>query len=259
MPGIQVHRLQLNRHLRETRGEDHCHPYHQVLVYLSGAGHQRLGEQWHEVKAGSVLWIEANTVHHFERNKSRDPLCLVMDFTLDESSYGIPHPCFLLHHSQFSEIKARLSALFLKTHNTSEPWKSVKAASVMLDLLQFLAFIILQKPKDGMGKLQQSLTNLLLKPENALLNLQQISKLTGYQQDHLNRLLKAECGLTLGNLRSKLRLQSAQDGILKGLPMQKVAEGLGILDPNYFSRWFKQQTGMTPSIWRRKRVQENVI
>jgi AraC family transcriptional activator of pobA len=29
-----------------------------------------------------------------------------------------------------------------------------------------------------------------------------------------------------------------------------VAEAVGMLDQNYFARWFRQQTGRVPSAWR---------
>jgi AraC-like DNA-binding protein len=83
-------------------------------------------------------------------------------------------------------------------------------------------------------------------------SLEDIAKLTGYQHDHLNRLLRAECGLTLGQLRSRIRLKRAVALLADKVPVQEVGEKVGILDPNYFARWFRQQTGVSPSSWRRR-------
>jgi AraC family L-rhamnose operon transcriptional activator RhaR len=83
-------------------------------------------------------------------------------------------------------------------------------------------------------------------------SLEDIASHTGYQHDHLNRLLRAECGLTLGQLRSRVRLKRAVTLLGEKVPIQEVGEKIGILDPNYFARWFRQQTGVSPSSWRRR-------
>jgi len=79
-----------------------------------------------------------------------------------------------------------------------------------------------------------------------------IAEMTGYQHDHLNRLLRTECGLTLGQLRSRVRLKRAVAMLEEKQPVQEVGARIGIMDANYFARWFKQQTGVSPSRWRRQ-------
>lgn len=82
-------------------------------------------------------------------------------------------------------------------------------------------------------------------------SLNELARQLGYQQDYLNRQLKAECGLTLGQLRARARLEQSQRLLRdRRLSISAVAERVGLLDNNYFARWFKQQTGMSPSAWR---------
>ena len=110
------------------------------------------------------------------------------------------------------------------------------------------------KPVDRLGTTQLTTTRVvegvIENHDSAETSLADLAKHTGYQQDYLNRLLKAECGLTLGQLRSRHRLETAQKLLANKMPVQQVGERIGILDNNYFARWFKQQTGVSPSHWK---------
>jgi len=102
------------------------------------------------------------------------------------------------------------------------------------------------------GKALTQFTERLLERMNGPeVTLEEIAKRAGYEVEQLNRKLKGECGLTLGQLRSRQRLQRAQVLIRQGYPMGAVAGRVGIPDNNYFSRWFRQQTGMTPSQYKK--------
>ena len=78
-----------------------------------------------------------------------------------------------------------------------------------------------------------------------------IAKQIGKSVDHLNRQLKRESGVTIGQLLSAARLEEASDLLSQpNAVIGEVASAIGYLDQNYFSRWFRQQTGQTPTEWR---------
>jgi AraC-like DNA-binding protein len=57
--------------------------------------------------------------------------------------------------------------------------------------------------------------------------------------------------MTLGQLRAKILLARAE-AILKGTAtVGTIAGELGFTDANYFARWFRKQTGKSPTQWRR--------
>ena len=75
----------------------------------------------------------------------------------------------------------------------------------------------------------------------------------GRRKEELNRHLRQETGLTLGKVIAEHRLGQSQVLLLQpDLEVQEVAERVGILDRNYFARWFRRQTGLTPTQWRRR-------
>lgn len=256
MAGIKVMRLRINRHLPEARWNEHSHEHDQLLIYLMGRGQQRLGSELYTARPGTVIHIPPGQAHAFEQQASRPPLCLVLDLEM-EAGRGIAHTCDQLTADQLAETKARLSTLF-RHPQIERREMSFRVAAVVLDVLDMaLKAIGWLVPVNRFStarhySLARRVERLLEVKDGAEVPLEEIARQSGYQQDHLNRLLRAECGLTLGQLRARLRLKKAVALIEDNRPIQEVGEKVGILDPNYFARWFRQQTGMTPTAWRRK-------
>ncbi len=255
MPGLKVLRLRLNRHLPEARWTTHSHEHDQILIYLMGKGQQRVDGTLYPARPGTVIHVPPGKEHAFEQHQGRQPLCLVLDLEL-EAGRGVAHTCDTLTAEQLSETKARLSTLF--RHPQVEARETaLRVAAVVLDILDLaLRAIGWLAPTNRFSTakhytISKRVERLLESKDGPEVDLKDIADQTGYQQDHLNRLLRAECGLTLGQLRSRIRLKRAVTMLADKMPVQQVAEKIGILDANYFARWFRQQTGVTPSSWRR--------
>lgn len=256
MPGIKIQRLRLNRHLPEARWTEHAHEHDQVLIYLMGRGQQRVDGVLYPARPGTVIHVPPGKVHAFEQHAGRQPLCLVVDVEMEEGR-GVAHTSDHLTADQLTETKARLSTLFRHQHIEKREM-SFRVAAVVLDILDMaLKSIGWLTPVNRFSTAKhfsnaRRVERLLESKDGADVSLEDIAQLTGYQHDHLNRLLRAECGLTLGQLRSRIRLKRAVALLGEKVPIQEVGEKVGILDPNYFARWFRQQTGVSPSSWRRR-------
>lgn len=255
MPGLTVQRLRLNRHLPEARWTEHSHPHNQLLVYLMGRGQQKLNGVVHAARPGTVIHVPPEMPHAFDQQAGRQPLCLVIDLTMEQGR-GVAQESAQLTADQLSETKARLSTLF-RHPQVERREMSLRVGAVVLDILDIaLKAIGWLTPVNRFGdarhfSIGKRVERLLEAQDSADADLNHIASQTGYQYDHLNRLLRAECGLTLGQLRSRVRLRRAVALLGEKKPVQEVGEAVGILDPNYFARWFRQQTGVTPSSWRR--------
>ena len=256
MPGIKVHRLRLNRHLPEARWADHTHDHDQLIVYLLGRGRQRIGGVHFPASPGTVIHVPPDVPHAFEQQATRQPLCLVLDLVL-EGGRGVSRDRDQLTAQQLTEARSRIARLFRFPH-VEKKEMNLRVGAVLLDVLDIalkaLGWLspISQFSNARHFSLSRRMERTLESRDSAQFSLKQAAELSGYQHDHLNRLLRAECGLTLGQLRAKVRVKKAASLLADKVPVQKVAEQVGILDPNYFARWFKQQTGATPSSWRRR-------
>ena len=255
MPGLKVHRLRLNRHLPEARWTEHAHDHDQIILYLMGRGQQRIEGQIYPARPGSVILVPPQTNHAFEQTPGRQPLCLVVDLELD-AGRGVARRSDQLTADQLTETKARLSTLFRHPQVERKEMK-LRVAAVLLDVLDTaLKAVGYLAPENRFSaakhySLARRIERLLESKAGFEVELKDIAAQTGYQQGHLNRLLRAECGLTLGQMRARLRLRKAVALMAEKLPIQEIGERVGILDANYFARWFRQQTGVTPSSWRR--------
>ncbi len=255
VPGLQVRQLRLNQHTPEAVWTSHAHERGQVLVYLSGRGRQVVQGKPHDCRPGTVIYVEAGVEHGFERILVRPPLVLVIDLDL-EITRSTPHPCAQMPDADLTKVRGSVARLF-QIGQVEHRESALLVGSIVLEILDRVMLAAgWLKPFNRYGDAKVMNTTrfverVLDRMDGAEVTLESIAARSGYQMDHLNRRLKVECGLTLGQLRSRHRLQRAQRYIQQGLPFQAVGERIGILDNNYFSRWFRQQTGMSPSAWKK--------
>jgi len=252
--GLRVKTLRLNRHTPEARPEPHAHDGHgQILIYLSGSGRQEIEGEHIAARPGTVVYIAPGQMHAFERRRARQPLCLVLDLEIDPAR-EVKQAQAQLTATDLTRIRSRLSGMF-GYRNTSSDDLVLRIGAVILDVLDpallALGWLGRKKRPARRRTITRRVERAIDSADQEGETLRQLAERVGYQQDYLNRQLKAECGLTLGQLRAKSRLERAQKMLRQqGVSIAEVAERVGMLDNNYFARWFKQQTGLTPSTWR---------
>ncbi|MDC0201194.1 AraC family transcriptional regulator [Verrucomicrobia bacterium] len=260
LPGIEILKLRLNEHLPEIRSSFHSHEHGQILIYLRGCGEQTVQGKRYPARAGTVIYVGPNERHRFERERSRQPLCLVIDVNLlsknnDRSIMTLGE----LPATELNLIRSRVSQLFGMSGTGSED-RIVAVGAVILDILDpvlrsigWLETKVIKRQRSGtinvrVGKIIND------KIADASLSLSIISKMLGFQRDYLNRLLKKESGLTFSQIRSQIRLKKAQKMLMKGSSVGDVCVAVGMNDQNYFARWFRSQVGTTPTKWRLQNV-----
>ena len=78
-----------------------------------------------------------------------------------------------------------------------------------------------------------------------------LSERFGYTPSYINRLFKKEYSTSPIQYQTVLRISRAKEILLKNpdINIKSVAQSVGYEDSRYFSRIFKNETGMTPSAW----------
>ncbi|MDG2122409.1 MAG: AraC family transcriptional regulator [Verrucomicrobiales bacterium] len=264
MSGMSVQRLRINQHTPEAQWNEHSHEHGQLIVYLTGRGHQMVDGKTHAARPGSVIYVEKGTSHAFRRQAARQPLCLVIDLELGTSPWPV-HVFTQLANADLAQVRGAVSRLFSMLH-VEQREMALLVGSIVLEVLHVtLRTVGWLKPVNRFGDSRRLGTTKLVERvldryEREDIDLETLAKKAGYQQDYLNRLLKQECGLTLGQMRARQRLKKAQQLLQdRDLAIFEVAERIGMLDHNYFSRWFRQQTGVTPSKWRKNPTPVNPL
>ena len=238
--GFVLRKLQLNRH-RETEVSPHRHAYAQLILYLSGEGVQAIDGRRHPARTGDLFVIPAQTPHGFALQGRSRPLCLVLDYELERPGRVRP-----AHRRLPPERLNALHALLARV-----PPKGRLTLSDYPAILAVVAELLAQS-KSGRPPPQRDATMFerVRDQLRAPGSLAKVARDAGYHPDHLTRKLKREAGLGLRALRDRLRLESAQAALRAAPTVADAAVQCGFEDPNYFARWFRRQTGQTPSAWK---------
>jgi AraC-like DNA-binding protein len=235
--GFVLRKLQLNRH-RDAEVAPHRHAHAQLILYLSGEGVQTVSQRRRRARAGDLFVIPGATPHGFSVSGRSRPLCLVLDYEIEGA--GRIRPAHrTLSPSTLNELHTLLSGVPRKGRLTLGDYPAILAV---------VARLLGHAPAARAPA--TTLFDKLLGKVRAPETFGKIAEDLGYHPDHLNRKLKRESGLGLRALRDRVRLESAQAALRQEPTVADAATRTGFDDPNYFARWFRRQTGRTPSAWR---------
>jgi len=254
IPGIRIRQMALHRHLPETAAvQPHSHPFAQCLLYLTGRGEQQVSDRLFAVQAGTAVFLPPRVEHAFGRKADRPPVCLVVDFDWRAGRKSVLTAS--LAQSALREIRQHLAAI-ARLQRPAKTGLELETGALILKLLALLLDGLALRQVERTDALSPGLRRverLLNSPEWAHRRLGELARRAGYQRDYLNRLLKAETGLTLGQFRARSRVRQAQQALEREAAVGEASVAAGFEDANYFSRWFRKQTGQSPTAWRRTR------
>ena len=246
---LRILRLSLNRHLPERLWvERHTHQHSQFLLYLSGNGRQLVGVEEHETRAGMLFYLPPDCEHSFTEGTGRRPLCLALDL---ECAGAMQPIRAVLVQAEVQMIRQALARLH-EWHPGRETVRPGEAAAV-LQIVEVLMRVTGLLPKTGAQNILPVVRRVREIFRDKFLGaggVSEVAELVGYHRDHLTRLLRRETGMSTGQLRSVELLKKAQNLLAGTDAVAEVSEKCGFADPNYFSRWYRRQTGMSPRSWR---------
>jgi AraC-like DNA-binding protein len=236
--GFVLRKLQLNRH-RDAEVALHRHEFAQLVLYLSGEGMQTIAGRRRLARSGDLFVIPARTPHGFAHQGRSRPLCLVLDYDL-EPARRVRASHRRLPPETLNELHGLLARVPPKGRLTLSDYSAVIA--VVARLLEHTPATTPMRAPTTFEKVRDLL--------RAPAPLHRVARTAGYHPDHLTRKLKRETGLGLRALRTRMRLEAAQTALRSAATIAEAAIQAGFDDPNYFARWFRQQTGVTPSAWK---------
>jgi AraC-like DNA-binding protein len=235
--GFVLRKLQLNRH-RDAEVAPHGHDYAQLILYLDGEGVQTVATRRRRARAGDLFVIPAGTPHGFSTVGRSRPLCLVLDYEI-EGHGRVRTAHRRLDQATLNELHTLLARVPRKGRPTLADYSAILAV---------VARLLGQAPAAAAAA--PTLFETLREQVRAPRPLRQLAHEHGCHPDHLSRKLKRESGLGLRALRNRVRLEAAEAALRAAPTVADAATRCGFDDPNYFARWFRRQTGMTPSAWR---------
>lgn len=251
VPGLQVTGFAVHRHLPEHGSVAvHRHGWSQAIVYLSGAGEQSVGRARARIEAGSLVLLPPRVPHAFARRSQRPPLCIMVNFRLRGAQAHRP-VVRTLSRSELTVLRQHVAALLRLQAGDANAlrWEAaIPVLQVLSTILRAGGWIQRTEPS---GERPNPVVGAVLASVSEADPLAETVRRSGYHRDHLNRLVKKETGLTLGQYRAQQRLARAKQLLGSGVRVSEVCGAVGVPDQSYFARWFRRQTGQTPTAWAR--------
>ena len=149
-------------------------------------------------------------------------------------------------------LKSSVTSLvedFLREQRLANPIQTARAHLLVAQMLD--AHLAARASRPGEDFVRRACA-LLEKDLEQDLDLQQISRRFGFGYERFRKLFAAETGVSPARYRILRRIDHAKTLLMEGrVPVKLIAEQLGYCDVYFFARQFKQETGRTPSEFRR--------
>ncbi len=246
---LRVRRFSLNRHLPEKDWvAAHEHRHSQFLLYLTGNGSQRIGDATYEVRPGKLFFLPPRCEHSFVEGTGRRPLCLALDLDFTGSTAAVRAT---VSQADLRSIRQSLSVLHdWQPGNTNVRPREAAAVLQILDILVLAAGLQENPISHATLPVVRRVREILRETHASSNTISHVAEVVGYHPDHLTRIMRREIGMSVRQMRAAETLRRAQNLLSGTGSISAVAEKSGFLDPNYFTRWFRRQTGVTPTSWR---------
>jgi len=183
--------------------------------------------------------------------------CLIRYFfkTKDLENRIIP-----LSMVELNKLKVLLDSIDKQLTEQYDGFWPCRSRSYLMELLFFIEFIC-QSFENNNNILSEEDTILSLIIEylnehyNDNITLESITKKFNINRNKLNAIFLTNTGKTCLNYLMDLRIDMSKI-ILSNtvIPISEVAGRVGYPDPNYFTKTFKRQTGVTPSVYRKNNI-----
>ena len=86
------------------------------------------------------------------------------------------------------------------------------------------------------------------------LSLNRLSEIFHFHPVYLSRVFKETIGVTIGDYINQERLKAAEELLINSrLSVIEISRAMGFATDNYFCRWFRKQTGVSPHRYRKNR------
>lgn len=140
-----------------------------------------------------------------------------------------------------------LYKLFRDQQSSSLVWGLLEALLTMLDAN-------MPSTSDDANRIGIRYLDLIFAPDAQLRSVESAAEQLGVTANSLNRSVRRYTGRTAGEWLAIARISRAR-ALLRGtlMPIIDIASAVGLDDQSYFSRFFRRETGLTPTQYRNKK------
>ncbi|HBP38909.1 MAG TPA: hypothetical protein DD640_09270 [Clostridiales bacterium] len=224
--------------------KSHCHAYWELDCFIQGEGSLVVGGERFAFKAGDIFCQPPGVPHQVSSERGFQDIYVGIDGFVNPGTHFVPR-FFDNANRDFSNI---LLQIYRVCHLKQKNWQRI--ADSLLDVLY--EYLTAWNETAGRQTLVNELERILIANlANPDFSVQEALKNYPVSAGHFRRLFRAQTGKApleyLISRRIDFARQLLESGGGQSIRIKEVAAMAGFSDPYYFSRLYRQITGMSPS------------
>lgn len=243
----------------------HRHIFYEIVYVTGGTGAQVIDLSRWELRPPHLGFVVPGQVHYWEDVSDLNGVVILFtdDFLLDHPGdrdvlrkLGERRPWLSLSRTDMADI-APLVADMEREYALGRP-QFAAVLRALLHVLILRAARMTELDADGPGSprradaVAQEFVRLLARPGSGVRSVRSWASQMGVSVGYLNEVVKQSTGRTPGQLVRQTRTHEAKRLLaLTDLTVRQVGGEVGFSDPAYFCRYFRRETGLSPSEFRR--------
>ena len=244
----------------------HSHRFCEIIFVVDGKGYSTVNEECMDFQKGDILIYNPN-VEHCEVSSLEEP-AEIMFFALDKfeitglpRNHLLPQEYNILYHSEknYDAIHELFRKMITEFEGKSDFYVEI-AQSISRTILMYIFRIVnyaekgfdIHKSNAALDKV----LNFINDNYKSSISLEDVAEACYVNKYYLSHVFSKYMGMSVGKYLMNLKIEEAKQ-LLKTttLSVNAISELSGFNDPNYFSRTFKKETGLSPLQYRK--AQEN--
>lgn len=255
--------IALNELTNYDFGEPHRHSYFEFFVFLNGGGFHMIDFKEYPIKTNSIHIVAPGQVHQVKRELDSKGFVILFETDVFESNHFVSN--FLFDHICLSEEECAPDYHFTKEKeieikaSIETIWSDYQSDVALKNefVLSNLSVLLIQcmRSKNNIPVSQDKRSQSHYAKFRRLLknNFKQIKKVKEYAQalsiseKQLNEIIQTRTGQSASAIIYQQLILEAKRLLKTGISSKEVAFDLNFDDPAHFSKFFKTQTGLSPS------------
>jgi AraC family transcriptional regulator, transcriptional activator of pobA len=261
---IQINQLETLTHYDSS--EPHRHNYFEFFYFQKGGGTHTIDFVAFPIESHAIHIVAPGQVHQVKRELDSNGFVFLFDinsfdthktienFLLDHICLDVNefHPCYHFDPDMQKEV----NRIVLKAWREFNSDDSLKNYLVLNQLNELMLYCLRSKsssatqldPKNN--SVYVDFRRLLNKEFKTLKKVMDYASILSITEKHLNEIVHSKTGETVSALIYKQQILEAKRLLNTGMTAKEVCYELNFSDPGHFSKFFKSQTGLSPSDFR---------
>lgn len=274
---IKVHGIYFNTLARYINSypliaKSHLHDFYSVLLFTKGEGTIRICNETYKIQPQTICLISPDQVHSFEGLEGAEGIIFFFcqDFYVEEFSFtrllnvfsytakienNICMPCIALNNKEYGPISSTINSIHYEYESYSANNNSASVIRSLLNIMLLRLSDLYEMRSENSNKTDSVLIHSLVHLIDSYFikehNLGFYSSSLNISERQLNDICNKYFNCGLKNILQDRLMQKARKLLLTSdLTVAEIAYKLNFEDNSYFTKVFKNKTGLTPGRFR---------